>query len=93
MAVDGEGRDVGGRPPLSGNPDVPSVKVGVWVPVNDAETLNETIGRMVDSYGGSRSDAHRAILMAGIRAVSTSLDCSDEQATEAAAYMRRRSSP
>lgn len=90
MAVDNAGRDLGGRPTLSGVPGEPSVKVGVWVPARVAETLNATIDRMVSTNGDSRSEAHRQILDAGIRAVAASLDAAAEQAREAAAYMRRR---
>ena len=89
VAVDSEGRDRGGRPTLSGD-ERPAVKAGVWLPPADMEALNGTITRMVGSHGGTRSEAHRTILMAGVHATSAALDAADEQAQEAAEYMRRR---
>jgi len=89
MAVDSEGRNIGGHPTLSGD-DRHAVKAGVWLPPGDMEALTSVITRVVDSRGGTRSAAHRTILMAGVRAVTALLDAADGQAAEVAAFMRER---
>ena len=74
---------VGGRPPLDPDGSESRRIPGVFLGGPDADLLDALTARVVARNGVTVAHARRMILLAGVRAVTASLDASDDLHREA----------